>query len=91
MSKRGTTIAIYIFIIGSALQIPISGLMKTGPFTSTMYAGITLVMLYFLANIELLNAPHSDWKSKLQKGAKIPIALYLGALLMVIDFVLAVV
>ena len=87
MTERGTKIAIYVFAVGSALFVPLSGYMKIGVLTPTIYAGFTLVMVYFSANPKLLNSSHSEWKKETQQGPAIPIALFLGVVLMVIGVV----
>ncbi len=87
MTDRGTKIAIYVLAIGSALLVPLSGHMKIGVFAPTIYAGFTLVMVYFSANPKLLNSSHSEWKKETQKGPAIPIALFLGAVLMIIGLI----
>jgi hypothetical protein len=87
MTERGTKIAIYVFAVGSALFVPLSTYMKIGVLTPTMYAGFTLVMVYFSANPKLLNSSHSEWKEETQKDPAIPIALFLGVALMIIGVV----
>ncbi len=56
MTERGTKIVIYVFAVGSALFVPLSSYIKIGVLTPTMYAGVTLVMVYFAANPRLLNS-----------------------------------
>ena len=87
MTERGTKIAIYVFAVGSALFVPLSAYLKIGVLTPTVYAGFTLVMVYFAANPKLLNSSHSEWKKENQQGTAIPIALFLGVLLMIIGVI----
>ena len=87
MNERSTRIAIQIFAVGSALLVPISASMQIGPLTPTMYAGITLLMVYFAANPKLLNASRSEWKKAIQQGPVVPIALALGVMLMIIGII----
>jgi len=87
MNERRTKIAIHVFAVGSALLIPLSAFVETGPLTPTIYAGITLVMVYFAANPKLLNASRSEWKNTVKQGPAIPIALALGVVLIIIGIV----
>lgn len=87
MTERGTKLAIYVFAVGSALFVPLSAYMKIGVLTPTIYAGFTLIMVYFSANPKLLNSSHSERKEETQQGPAIPIALFLGAELMIIGVI----
>ena len=87
MNERKTKIAIHIFTIGMALFVPISAYIKTGPLTPTIYAGFTLVMVYFSANPKLLNATKAEWKAIVHQGPAAPIALFLGIMLVIIGIV----
>ena len=76
-----------MFAVGSALFIPLSAHMKIGVLTPTIYAGFTLVMVYFSANPQLLNTSHSEWRKETQQSPAIPIALFLGVGLMIIGVI----
>ena len=87
MTERGTKIVIYVFAVGSALFVPLSSYIKIGVLTPTMYAGVTLVMVYFAANPRLLNSSRAEWKDEIQQGPAAPIALFLGILLVIIGVI----
>ena len=87
MNERKTKIAIHICTIGMALLVPISAYIKIGPLTPTIYAGFTLVMVYFAANPKLLNASKVEWKAIIRQGPAAPIALFLGIMLVIIGVV----
>ena len=87
MTERGTKIAIYVFAVGSALFVPLSAYMEIGVLTPTVYAGFTLVMVYFSANLKLLNSSQSEWEKETKQGPAIPIALFLGVALMIIGVI----
>ena len=87
MNERKTKIAINVFTIGVALFVPLSAYLKIGPFTPTVYAGFTLVMVYFAANPKLLNASKAEWKIIVHQGPAAPIALFLGIMLVIIGIV----
>ena len=87
MYERKTKVAIHTFTIGMTLFVPISAYIKIGPLTPTIYAGFTLVMVYFAANPKLLNASRAEWKAIIHQGPATPVALFLGIMLVIIGIV----
>ena len=87
MNERKTKTVINVFTIVSALFVPISAYIKIGPLTPTIYAGSTLVMVFFAANPKLLNASRPEWKAIIHQGPAAPIALFLGAMLVILGII----
>ena len=87
MNERRTKIAIHVFATGMALLIPLSASFQIKLFTPTIYAGFTLVMVYFAVNPKLLNASPREWKAIIRQEPVAPIALFLGIMLVIIGIV----
>lgn len=75
------------FAVVSALFVPIASYVHMGPFTPTCFAGASMAMIYAAANPKLLIVSRSEWKSVASGGTVAPIALVLGALLMIIGLI----
>ena len=90
MNERQAKIVITVIAVGSALLVPLSEFIEMGPFNPTVYAGSTLVAVFFAANPKLLISSWEEHKEITRKGYATPITLYLGALLMAVGFVVEV-
>jgi hypothetical protein len=72
-----------VFTITSAILVPASTLVDLS-LNPTVFAGGTLAMLYLTANPQLLLATPAESKELIRRGPVLPLALYLGGLLMIV-------
>jgi len=61
------------------------------PLNATAVAGATLVLVYFAANPQLLITPRAEWQAVSGRGTNARIAFVLGAILMIIGLIQALV
>ena len=91
MNERTAMYIAYGFAAVSALGVPAASLVNMAPLNATLFAGGTLVMIYFAANPRLLVASRPEYDESVRRGLEIPLVLVLGALLMIIGAVEAIV
>jgi hypothetical protein len=91
VNERTAKYFAYGFATASALLVPVASFINMTPLNSTVFAGGTLVMVYFAANPRLLLADRVGRTEVVRAGLAIPFALYLGSLLMIIGALEAVV
>lgn len=87
MKERSAKTTIQLFGLGSALMIPLSSVFEVVPFSPTLYSGITLVFVYFIANPRMLSSSYKENKNIPRQEIVIPYALGLGALLMILGLI----
>jgi hypothetical protein len=91
MSERTAKYVASAFAAVSALFVPIASLVDMRPLNPTALAGATLVIVYFAANPQLLVTPRAEWQQVSRRGTNARIAFVLGALLIIIGLIKAVV
>lgn len=75
----------------AALLVPVVSLVDMRPLNATAVSGATLVIVYFAANPQLLVTSRAQWQEVSSRGTNARIAFVLGALLMLIGLIQAVV
>jgi hypothetical protein len=90
VSERTAKYFAYGFATVSALLVPVTSFINMAPLNSTVFAGGTLVMVYLASNPRLLVADRVEQREVVRAGLAIPLALYLGTLLMIIGVLEAV-
>ena len=88
MTEKSAKYAIATFAFVSEVLVPVSELLDMAPLNPTVFAGATLVLLYLNANPQLLLSTRSETKEHLRRGVAIPLALYLGGLLMILGLLM---
>jgi hypothetical protein len=91
MNERTARYIAYGFAAVSALGVPATSLANMAPLNATLFAGATLVMIYFAENPRLLVASRQEYDESVRRGLAIPLVLVLGALLIIIGVVEAIV
>lgn len=91
MNERTARYVASGFAAVSALFVPIASLIDMRPLNATALAGATLVMVYFAANPQLLVTPRTQWREVSRRGTSARISFVLGALLIIIGLIQAVV
>jgi hypothetical protein len=91
MSERTAKYVASGFAAVAALGVPVASLVDMTPLNATALAGATLVMVYFAANPQLLVTPRAEWRDVSSRGTNARIAFVLGALLIIIGVIEAVV
>ena len=79
------------FAAVAALLVPVAYVVDMSPLNTTALAGATLMLIYFAANPQLLVTPRAEWQAVSRRGTKVWIAFGLGALLMIMGVLEAVV
>jgi hypothetical protein len=79
------------FAAVAALFVPVVSFVDMRPLNATAVAGATLVIVYFAANPQLLVTPRAEWQAVSRRGTNARIAFILGAILMIIGIIQAVV
>lgn len=91
MNERTAKYVASGFAAASALFVPIASFVDMRPLNPTALAGATLVFVYFAANPQLLVTPRTEWQQVSRRGTNARIAFVLGALLIVLGVIEAVV
>jgi 4-hydroxybenzoate polyprenyltransferase len=91
MTERTAKYVASVFAAVSAVLAPLAYVVDIRPLNATAVAGATLVLVYFAANPQLLVTPRMQWEDVSRRGTRVRIAFALGALLMIIGIVEAVV
>jgi hypothetical protein len=91
MNERTAKYVASGFAAVAALFVPVVTLVDMRPLNTTAVAGATLVFVYFAANPQLLVTPRAEWQQVSRRGTNARIAFVLGAILMIIGFIQAVV
>jgi len=91
MNERTAKYVASGFAAVAALFVPVVTLVDMRPLNTTAVAGATLVFVYFAANPQLLVTPRAEWQQVSRRGTNARIGFFLGAILMIIGFIQAVV
>lgn len=91
MNERTAKYIAYSFAAVSALGVPAASWVNMAPLNATLFAGATLVMIYFAANPRLLVVSRPEYDESVRRGVAIPLVLVFGALLIIIGAVEAIV
>ena len=91
MNERTAKYVASVFAAVAALFVPVVTLVDMRPLNTTAVAGATLVFVYFAANPQLLVTPRAEWQQVSRRGTNARISFVLGAILMIIGFIQAVV
>lgn len=91
MTERAARYVAAGFAIACALLMPVAFFVDVSPLNATALAGATLVLAYFAANARLLVTSRAEWRERLRRGTRVPVAFYLGALLMIFGIIQALI
>ena len=78
------------FAVVSALGAAVALIVDMRPLNTTAFAGATLVLVYFAANPQLLVTSRAEWQQVSRRATNVRIAFVLGALLIIIGVIEAV-
>ena len=91
MSERTAKYVASGFATVAALLVPVVSSVDMRPLNATAVSGATLVFVYFAANPQLLVTSRANWQAVSGRGTTTKVAFVLGAVLLVIGIIQAVV